>query len=237
MLLCDDSGSMQRQCLDGTGKSALDPYGKLPTRWSELCKYVTIAVELATCFDDDGVDVRFLNRAGKMGVKSAQEVQGLFVEPPKGYTPITSALQKIIQDYSRSLSERKLLVVLATDGEPTTTTGYIDKVSFYNVVRGMPTGMYLSILACTDDYDSVAYLDDIDTTLPRVDVCDDYPSELQQIHKVQGKSFSFSFGSYVVKTLLGSVDSYFDNLDEPQRNVTTTMKRQKKKNKEKCIVM
>ncbi len=36
---------------------------------------------------------------------------------------------------------------------------------------------------------------------------------LTQILAAQGNQFHFSFGDYVTKALLGSVDSYFDSLD------------------------
>ncbi|CAF3358510.1 unnamed protein product, partial [Rotaria sp. Silwood2] len=46
------------------------------------------------------------------------------------------------------------------------------------------------------------------------DVVDNYESEKEEILAVQGKSFPFSFGDYVVKILMGGVDSWFDMLDE-----------------------
>jgi hypothetical protein len=79
----------------------------------------------------------------------------------------------------------------------------------------------------------MAYLNNWDRTIPNLDVVDDYKSEKKEILACQGKSFPFSFGDvctffqvytlisflflflkYVVKILMGGVDSWFDQLDE-----------------------
>lgn len=46
------------------------------------------------------------------------------------------------------------------------------------------------------------------------DVVDDYRSERNEIKKARGHGFSFTFGDYVVKSLIGSIDPELDNLDE-----------------------
>ena len=53
-----------------------------------------------------------------------------------------------------------------------------------------------------------------DTSMPRVDVCDDYQSERKEILAAQGPSFHFSHGDYCVKLLLGAIDPQMDSLDE-----------------------
>lgn len=50
--------------------------------------------------------------------------------------------------------------------------------------------------------------------MKRLDIVDDYRSERNEIRRVQGKSFPFSFGDYVVKCLIGSFDRDTDMLDE-----------------------
>ena len=57
-----------------------------------------------------------------------------------------------------------------------------------------------------------------------LDVCDDYRAERKQIVKRNGKSFSFSYGDYVVKSLIGSIDQTLDKQDE-------------KKKSEKCSIL
>ncbi|CAF4382814.1 unnamed protein product, partial [Rotaria sordida] len=53
-----------------------------------------------------------------------------------------------------------------------------------------------------------------DKAIPNLEVIDDYRSEKKEILACQGKSFPFSFGDYVVKILMGGIDSWFDLLDE-----------------------
>jgi hypothetical protein len=61
---------------------------------------------------------------------------------------------------------------------------------------------------------SMEYLNEIDRIVPSVDVNDDYLSEKKEVQAAQGANYAFSFGDYVVKTLLGPIDPAFDNLDE-----------------------
>jgi hypothetical protein len=58
------------------------------------------------------------------------------------------------------------------------------------------------------------YLNEIDKIIPSIDVNDDYLSEKKEVQTAQGANYAFSFGDYVVKTLLGSIDPAFDSLDE-----------------------
>ena len=50
--------------------------------------------------------------------------------------------------------------------------------------------------------------------MSNLDVIDDYRSERDEVRKAKGSSFSFTFGDYVVKSLIGSIDPELDNLDE-----------------------
>jgi hypothetical protein len=67
----------------------------------------------------------------------------------------------------------------------------------------------ISFLACTDDPQDVAYLSNWHRVLPRVEVVGDYRSERAKVQRNHGPTFPFSFGNYIVKALLGSVDPWF----------------------------
>ena len=45
----------------------------------------------------------------------------------------------------------------------------------------------------------------MDDSIENIDVVDDYISERAQVLMIQGNSFAFNTGDYVVKTLLGAV--------------------------------
>jgi hypothetical protein len=53
-----------------------------------------------------------------------------------------------------------------------------------------------------------------DREIPNLDVTDDYESEKNHIKRAKGKQFRFSFGDYVVKSIMGSIEPKLDLLDE-----------------------
>jgi hypothetical protein len=210
VFVADDSGSMNTQINDGSR----DPFGAIPTRWSELQRYASNVVEIAACLDPDGIDVTFLNRQGYRNVASISQVAMAFQPPPNGATPLVSTIQAIFHQKALLLKERKMLLIIATDGVPTDKDGNNQTKEFLALMRNRPKNVFVSIIACTDDDNSVGYLNKIDRIVPGIDVSDDYASELKEVKKAQGKDFQFSYGDYVVKTLLGAIDANFDRLDE-----------------------
>ncbi|CAF1491582.1 unnamed protein product [Adineta steineri] len=214
--IVDDSGSMNTPLGDLSG-----PFDHNPTRWDELRRTVSIVVDIASVFDPDGVDIFFLNREPMRNVKNAEELKPVFAMPPSGPTPIARVLRHVLQAKQLEVQERKLLILIATDGIPTNDSGQQDTKTLENILRHerKPINRIpVTIIACTDDDECIGYLNNWDKKIPNLDVADDYKSERTEIHKVQGKEFPFSFGDYVVKVLMGAVDDWFDTLDE--RRVT-----------------
>jgi hypothetical protein len=107
-----------------------------------------------------------------------------------------------------------MLLIIATDGEPTDDNGNRDVNGFLVMLRRKPVNVYVQIMACTDDDNSVGWLNQADDTIPNVDVTDDFYSERDEVLKIQGQTFHFTFGDYLCKALLGPIDRYFDELDE-----------------------
>jgi hypothetical protein len=210
VIVCDDSGSMAN-ILDQTPG---DPFGKKYSRWDELKHYVSIVTDIAGVLDQNGLDIYFLNRPGMTGVTHSEQVQPLFQERPAGYTPIPRVLNQIFQDKAALIREKKMLLLIATDGQPTNDVGNDATSEFFNSLKMRSPNVYVSIIACTDDTSSMTYLNEIDKVIPSVDVNDDYLSEKTEVQKAQGPGYAFSLGDYVVKTLLGSIDPVFDTLDE-----------------------
>ncbi len=211
--LFDDSGSMATQVKPLPG-AFQDPFSPIPTRWSEAKLHASITVDLAACLDPDGIDIRFLNRPGFTNVATSAQVGGAFQPPPGGYTPLVRAVQAIFEEKAAVIRERKMLLIILTDGQPTDDRGNPQVREFEELLRNRPKNVFVSIVACTDDEGSVGYLNKLDRIVPGMDVVDDYTSELAEVRKVQGAKFRFTFGDYVVKTLLGCVDPTMDALDE-----------------------
>ena len=103
------------------------------------------------------------------------------------------------------LSAWSLLILSA----PTNEHGQQDVGALEAVLRHERTPQtYITFLACTDDLASVNYLSHWDKSMPNLDVIDDYRSERAEIQRTRGANFPFSYGDYIVKSLLGSSDPW-----------------------------
>lgn len=133
-------------------------------------------------------------------------------------------------------------IVIATDGQPNDVKSQNklinDIEAFKNVLlTGRRPNDYVAILACTDDDAAISYLNDWDDEIPHLDLVDDYYSELKQIKRMQGSKFKFSLGDYVVKALLGSIDPWFDSLDEKRIKIPKHYKKSKESKHKQCIII
>jgi glutaredoxin len=192
VFVCDDSGSMNTN-VDGGDT----------TRWDELKNIVAIVAEVAAALDDNGIDVFFLNRSPVEGVRTSSQIHEAFRRKPSGGTPIGRTLQLISTKYDK---EKAVLVLLATDGEPS------DKDIFRAWIKNMPPKWYMSIIVCTDDKKAVKYLDKIDKDYENIDVVDDFNSENQQIQRKLKRNITHA--EYIAKIMLGPIDPFYDKMDE-----------------------
>ncbi|KAJ3032483.1 hypothetical protein HDV00_007448 [Rhizophlyctis rosea] len=217
VLICDDSGSMRSPSAQGLG-ARVDPYAPKSTRWDELRYVVNIISAIATTLDEDGIDIYFLNRLGLRNVKNPSQIEQAFHTLPSGGTPINSVLRRVLSDkrpvYASPESSKKLLIILATDGEPTDEAGISTLRHILTNERQPIDRVHVIFVACTDDDNAIAYLNQWDTSIKNVDVIDDYWNERREVLRVQGEGFMFSKGDWVCKILLGSVDTEIDHLDE-----------------------
>jgi len=213
VILCDDSGSMS-----STSDAFLstDPIARKFSRFDELKMIVDQIMSIASVLDEDGIDLYFLNRGVVKNVKNLDLVAQLFNAPPSGSTPLVRTFNQVIADKVATLGEKNLLVIIITDGVPDEGIA-----AFTHAVSSKPKNVHVSIAACTDDDNVMNYLNKMDGGIPFVDIVDDYQNELKQILAVQGKSFPFSHGDWVCKILLGSIDPYFDAMDEQPVDIET----------------
>lgn len=219
VIICDDSSSMNTVVTTPNTKNFMN----LPTRWDEMKTIIKIIMEATMLLDDDGIDIYFLNRECQKNVTNLSVIDNLFNIKPNGYTPIVETFKKVLEDKHNVLSEKKLLIILATDGEPTDRSGRtedfrgvseIDNLfNTLNKLRNPRERIFTTIVACTDDDTVMNYLDNWDKKLFNFDLVDDYYSEKERIINAQGNNFRFSYGDYIVKILLGSVDKSIGAID------------------------
>ncbi len=209
----DDSGSMNTPLMD----SPLNNNNSLikATRWDETQYFARIAIEIASLFDTEGCSVYFLNRKPSpiFNVFDESQVLRLFQLKPAGPTPLSRVLNEALNNNMHQ-SEKKLLVVIVSDGEPTDNYGQVLINDFKKTLKNRSPRVFTSIVACTDDDHSMDYLNRWDREIKNLDVVDDYRNEREEIRRAKGPSFRFSFGDYVVKSLIGSIDPELDNYDE-----------------------
>ncbi|CAF4200133.1 unnamed protein product, partial [Adineta steineri] len=156
---------------------------------------------LRPLFDRLAVDTTIIN-----GVQLIKQVERWSAKLSKN---VLKPLEKILeQDRNRSW-----YALLATDGVPTDERERTDIHTLEHVLKNerKPTNQIpVTFIVCTDDDQSMAYLNDWDKKIPNLDVVDDYRSERKQIQACRGTNMAFSFGDYIVKILLGGIDSWFD---------------------------
>jgi hypothetical protein len=184
------------------------------SRWDELKYFAEICIEVGNVFDEAGTDIYFLNRPTARNIQKPEQLEPHMVDPPYGFTPITQTITNVLLDYNPNvLGEKKLLIVIVTDGEPTNEKGEVDIDGFKQCLVSRPPYVYTTIVSCTDEEETMRYLNHWDSYLPRLDVVDDYKRGKTEILSAQGIGFHFSFGDYVVKSLVGSIDSELDDFD------------------------
>lgn len=66
--------------------------------------------------DANGIDVYFLNRDPMLNVTDTRHVRQMFNMPPQGLTPLVPALRRILAAKRTQAFEKKLLILVATDG-------------------------------------------------------------------------------------------------------------------------
>ncbi len=115
------------------------------------------------------------------------------------------------------LTERKLLVIIFSDGCPTVQNmSEQDAIKQFKKIlkfRQPIDRIFVSIVACTDDEQALHYLANWDSDIKNLNVVNDYQSEKRRICDLDKPKFTY--GNYVAKILLDSfVKTDDDDIDE-----------------------
>ncbi|KAI8607933.1 hypothetical protein BC830DRAFT_1174857 [Chytriomyces sp. MP71] len=216
--LCDDSDSMRALCMQGELKA----WQRKASRWDELVHTVKTVCEISSLLDADGIDLWFANREPVKGITGmSAAIEDAFVAPPEGDYSLTRRLSEIIAAHQAKYkaNPKQLIVIVATDGEagPDLSMDLLKQI--LRSGRTGPCQISMTFALCTDNTEVVKMFNEFDVEFENVDVVDDYWSEQEQVHKVQGDNFEFSKGDWVCKLLLGSVDRELDVVDEEKLKV------------------
>jgi hypothetical protein len=209
VIICDDSTSMREKL--GNGK----------TKWDELRQCVEIILDVASAYNVES-DVLFLNRPGFRNVKQIGQLSEQFACEPYGQTPLTKSFNIALENNKSELTERKLLVIVLTDGTPTSNTNSDPKMAIKEFksaleARSPIDRIFVTLVACTDDEYALRYLNNWDREIRNLDVVDDYESERKEIYAKKDskkRNVAFTYGDYIAKILLGSFVKEIDCADE-----------------------
>ncbi|WVQ96019.1 hypothetical protein IAU59_003119 [Kwoniella sp. CBS 9459] len=193
-------------------------------RWSQARQALMEVAEIAARYDENGVDIYFLNskRVGKE-LKAAHEVEDLFRGlEPKGATPTGIRLEAILRDYMSRLERSQL----ASPGGSSAEEGHgVKAMNLIVVTDGAPTDDPESVLiACAKRLDKGEYPlsqvgvqflqigDDIEAR-EALQELDDGLSSAHGVRDIvdtvlyQGEEMS---AGLIIKTLLGGINRRLD---------------------------
>ncbi len=218
ILFLDDSGSMSSAEDEGRPQSEANM-----NRYETLKHVVSTLVFCATLVDEDGISIRFMNsREQGNGITSMGQVHQIFQQTrPSGTTPMGEQLKAKVIDgilgqyiTSRQL-QKPVLIVTVTDGVPDNHSavsnaikyaknlcrqnGYSDNTlefGFAQIGRNREATEWLNKLDQDPDFGDM------------VDATSHFDIEQAQC----GPSFTAS--DWIIKLMLGSIDSAYDKADE-----------------------
>jgi len=171
------------------------------------------------------MDVYFLNRGAFRGIRKFSQIAHAFATPPSGGTNIVACLDMVYREHARVDLQKPLIVHLLTDGHPTDSYGFenIGQLTNWLANRQWIDRTYFSIILCTDDeeieipyrrleYNPNSWFKGVQG----VDVTEDYRGELRDVRMARGNRwYRFTFGDYVVKTVIGAIDPTIHLIDLP----------------------
>eukprot|EP00928_Gymnodinium_smaydae_P081069 TRINITY_DN64644_c0_g1_i1.p1 TRINITY_DN64644_c0_g1~~TRINITY_DN64644_c0_g1_i1.p1 ORF type:complete len:267 (-),score=31.74 TRINITY_DN64644_c0_g1_i1:244-1044(-) len=198
VLLLDDSGSMNAR----SGKT---------TRWNELLETASHIIEIACCFDADGIDAYFLNGGMISNIASSKDrrLVSKFKRRASGGTPLTETLKTALRNHAGG---KPLLVMILSDGEPNGGVPPLKRV-IEDSIRTSKGCIRYQLMACTSDDRAVAWMDELDVAHTEVDATDDYHTERSQVLK-SGIFGSFERGDWIAKAMLGAISKKWNCMDD-----------------------
>ena len=111
-IILDDSTSM----LMNSGESK-------HTRWTEALEAIQMIAEVALLYDDDGIDLHFLNHEYSYNIKNMIDMNNIFKITPRGGTNIGATLTKLFNkfliDLQKNNKTKPYNIIVITDGAAT----------------------------------------------------------------------------------------------------------------------
>ena len=199
--------------------------GRKMSRLEEAVYRLEQIAKIVSWIDVKGIRLRTLSKGFKPYIvqtdispeNTEREIRGYLEEvmakERARSTPLLGALTRSIVE--EATTHPRIIYVL-NDGMPTCSESSGDGAvrQIRQLLADRPDEQYpICLIACTDDEDSIAWMNEVDD-LPSIHVVDDYQAEKKEVLAVQGEAFPFNEGFYLLSTLLGPIDPLFDRADE-----------------------
>ncbi len=180
----------------------------LLTKRNEIKKQLKIIIDIVSILDHKGIDIYFLNGKFCRNINDQKQVEKLFIDNSIGCTPLVSIFKNI---FNEQIPDKRL-IILATCGVSTDNEVNNIKSLKYTLKYERAITDYVSILPCMNDQSVRSYFNKYN--ISQLNVIENYKKEKKQIMKIKGKNFSFSYGDYIIKSMLESVDPYNNLLND-----------------------
>lgn len=251
IVLCvDDSSSMNESIVDTP--NLIDSF-KSPSRYDEIKSIIKILIDMALIYDNDGLDLYFLNKNPVYDIKKYRQIEHILDKTPGGHTPLKHITKQIFLKYKYEI--KPVLVVFATDGIPTDINGNEKLVEFVECLKKRnKEKYYLSFLSCSNRDEDNYYLKKLNKDIDNLSVLDTYSKEKNIITNIKGRSFRYTLGDHIARLLLTSIVEKIDIIEElnllkytpSQKNKksqrfrnkqTRIRKRRNNKNRGECTIL
>ena len=215
VIIADDSGSMGSAVRNSP---VPPPSGKyVTTRWDELMHFLQLVLKVGAELAAS-VNLHFLNAGTIEDVHTWEQVQPTASSGPNGYTPLCGVMQRVFERWDPAKTDRRLITVIATDGVPSDVPQFKTAAQAVgDLLRGRPSidRSFVTFLTCTDNDHDVAYLKELDSSVPNVDEVDDYYTESAEVAKAGHKLYThFSVGDWALRAVVGAAVPHWDKSDE-----------------------
>jgi len=216
VIFIDDSGSMQ--------------FEEGGERIKDLRLILERVAGTATCFDEDGISLRFMNAnydpSLLENIKTEQQIERLMSSVQyKGLTPMGTELRRkvidgiIVPKLQRQQYTKPHLVIIITDGQPAgeSPSAVFDTIKYaageVGRARG-PGGIAFQVAQVGNDLKAREFLSklDEDPAIGRlVDCTSNFENESDEMRK---KGVDLTPDLWLVKLMLGAIDRSYDSKDE-----------------------
>ncbi|KAK5113765.1 hypothetical protein LTR85_010782 [Meristemomyces frigidus] len=217
--------------IDDSGSMSFEEGGERIKDLQLIMQRVAFA---ATLFDDDGIDVRFMNDDQiplnmLSGIRNEQQVEQLLANKRyKGLTPFGTELRKkvidgmLIPSLRSGQMQKPLLIISITDGQPAgeTQNALVDTVRYAvdnarrsNYGQGAVAFQFAQVGNDAKATEFLAKLDNDPMVGSEVDCTSNYENESAEMAKAQ-PPIDLTPDLWMIKLILGAIDPSYDTKDE-----------------------